>query len=73
MNYNKKRMLIDILILVIPVIIMLLLTPVLPDKVPLHWNIRGTADRFVDKKYSFVLGAIPFLIYEALKAKYGKK
>ena len=43
MNFNKKSVLIDILILVVPIIITLLLTQILPDKVPVHWNIRGVA------------------------------
>lgn len=73
MNFNKKSNLINILILVVPVIIMFLLIPILPDKVPFHWNISGVADRFIDKKFSFVLGVIPFVIYESIKIKYSKK
>ncbi len=73
MNFNKKSILIDALILVVPVIIMFLLMPVLPDKVPIHWNIRGAADGFIDKKFSFVLGAVPFAIYESIKIKYRNK
>lgn len=64
---------IDILILVIPVIIMILLTPVLPDKVPIHWDIRGVANSFVDKKYAFALGAMPFVIYKLIRLKYSSK
>jgi uncharacterized membrane protein len=73
MNFNKKGILIDVLILVLPVIIMLLLTPILPDKVPLHWNIKGVADRFIDKRFSFVLGVLPYVIYKSIKMKYGRK
>lgn len=69
MKINK----VDILILVIPVIIMILLTPVLPDKVPIHWGINGVANRFIDKKFSFALGLMPFVIYKLIKLKYDIK
>lgn len=73
MSFNRKSVFIDALILIVPVIIMLLITPVLPDRVPVHWNIRGLSDKFIDRKFSFVLGAVPFVIYESFKIKYSKK
>lgn len=69
MKLNK----IDILILVIPIIIMFLITPALPDKVPIHWNIKGAANGFIDKKYAFALGLLPFVIYKSIKLKYSSK
>ncbi|MFL0268170.1 DUF1648 domain-containing protein [Candidatus Clostridium radicumherbarum] len=72
MNF-KKSVLVDILLLIIPIIIMFLITPILPDKVPIHWNIKGVANEFIDKKFSFILGIIPFVIYESIKAKYSNK
>lgn len=63
----KKSILADILILVVPVIIMLLLMPILPDKISIH---KGLTNRYIDKKYSFVLGLLPYIIY---KLKYAKK
>ncbi|HHW49063.1 MAG TPA: DUF1648 domain-containing protein [Clostridiaceae bacterium] len=76
MKYNK-RIIIDILILVIPVIIMIFLMPVLPEKVPIQWTFSGenkfVASRFIDKKYAFLLGLIPFVLYQIIKFKYGRK
>jgi uncharacterized membrane protein len=69
MKINK----IDIIILVIPIIIMFLLTPVLPDKVPIHWNIKGVANGFIDKRYAFALGLVPFAVYKSIKLKYSSK
>lgn len=63
----NKSILTDILILVVPVIIMLLLIPVLPEKISIH---RGLTNTYIDKKYSFLLGLLPFAIY---KLKYSKK
>ncbi|MDF2880815.1 MAG: hypothetical protein K0R54_1372 [Clostridiaceae bacterium] len=64
MKFNKK----DVLILIIPVIIMLLIMPVLPDKISIHRGISGSRT-YIDKKYSFLLGLIPFVAY---KLKYDK-
>lgn len=67
MKYNKKRIITDVLILIIPVAIMILLMPVLPDKISIH---KGLTNTYIDKKYSFLLGLLPFAIY---KLKYSKR
>lgn len=67
MRFNKKKIIIDLLILIVPVIIIFLLMPILPDKISIH---RGLTNRYIDKKYSFILGTIPFIVY---KLKYDKK
>lgn len=64
---------IDILILVVPIVIMLLLTPILPARVPIHWGLNGVANGFIDRKFAFSLGLLPFVIYKVLKIKYGIK
>lgn len=66
MKFNKNKMLKDIFILVVPLIIIVLLMPVLPDKISIH---RGIVNRYIDKKYSFLLGILPFVIY---KVKYDR-
>ena len=72
MKFNKKSILIDLLVLLIPLIIMIMLTPILPDKIPIQWNYSG-ACKFIDKEYSFVLGIIPFALYKIIKLKYYRK
>ncbi len=69
MKLNKK----DILILVIPVIISILLIPVLPDKIPMQWDLRGNVNWYLDKKLSFIIGAIPFIIYKLYMIKHDYK
>lgn len=69
MKLTKK----DILILVIPVIIMLLLLPVLPDKLPMQWNLNGDVNWYLDKKLSFLIGFLPFIIYKVYKIKHSYK
>lgn len=67
MKFNKKRIITDVLILIIPVAIMILLMPVLPDKISIH---KGLTNTYIDKKYSFLLGLLPFAIY---KLKYSRR
>jgi len=67
----------EILILVIPLIIMLFLTPILPEKVPIKWTFSDSekkfiASSFIDKNYAFLLGLVPFVLYQLIKFKYGK-
>jgi uncharacterized membrane protein len=69
MKFNKK----DLLILIIPVIIMILLIPVLPDKIPMQWNLKGGVNWYLDKKFSFIIGIFPFIIYESYKVKHSQK
>jgi uncharacterized membrane protein len=66
----KKSYLIDLLILLVPLIVMIIVTPCLPEKVPIQWNLSGEVSRTVDRGYAFLLGLIPFILYELLKFKY---
>lgn len=66
----KKGIIIDLLILIVPLAVMIIITPYLPEKVPIQWNTRGEAIRTVDRGYAFLLGLIPFVLYELIKSKY---
>ncbi|WP_407928530.1 DUF1648 domain-containing protein [Clostridium guangxiense] len=61
----------DLLIFIIPVVIMLLITPFLPNKVPIHFDISGHANGYLDRHFSFILGLMPFIIYKLYKFKHG--
>ncbi|PRR81056.1 DUF1648 domain-containing protein [Clostridium vincentii] len=52
-----------ILILLIPLALMLLLLPVLPDKIPMQLNTSGDASWYLDKNLSFIIGLCPFMLY----------
>jgi uncharacterized membrane protein len=64
---------IDLVILIIPVVVMILLIPILPDKIPMHWNLKGEVTWYLDKKFSFVIGLLPFLVYESYRSKHEYK
>lgn len=69
----KKSYLIDLSILLVPLIVMIIVTPCLPEKVPIQWNLSGGVNRTVDRGYAFLLGLIPFVLYELIKLKYRSK
>lgn len=69
MKFNKKA----ILILVIPLVLMLLLLPVLPDKIPMQWNANGDVNWYLDKKLSFIIGLFPFMLYIIAKINSSNK
>ena len=69
LKLNKK----DILILVIPVIIIILLIPVLPNKIPMQFDLKGNVSWYLDKNFSFIIGLIPFIIYKSYMIKRGYK
>jgi uncharacterized membrane protein len=69
MRFNKK----DLLIIIIPVIIMILLVPVLPDKIPMQWSLKGDVNWYLDKKFSFIIGIIPYIVYKSYQIKHGEK
>lgn len=58
----------DLLILIVPVVIILLLALFLPDQISIHRGLSG--QQYIDKKYAFLLGLLPFVIY---KLKYNRK
>ena len=68
-KFNKK----DLLILLIPVIIMILLIPVLPDKIPMQFSSNGSVNWYMDKRLSFLIGLLPFIIYKSYKSKHDQK
>ncbi len=70
MKIDKKDILIDSLILIVPMLILILLMPILPESILIHRGLTG--DTYIDKKFAFVLGVLPLLIYMEYKAKHTK-
>jgi len=61
MNQNASRSFILVLSL-LSLIATALLFPDLPDQIPLHWGITGEIDRYGDKRFVFLTGALPLLL-----------
>lgn len=63
----------DLLILVMPMIVMFLLTPLLPDQIPMQFNLQGGVSWYLPKQLAFLLGVIPYVIYLGMKRKQQKR
>lgn len=68
-----KRYQKDLVILLLPVIIMLLLTPILPDQIPMQFNLKGEVNWYLPKQLAFLLGFIPYVIYAGMKQKQNRR
>jgi uncharacterized membrane protein len=51
------------LFVVIPVFVLVYYYPILPDRIPVHWNFRGDVDRWARKSFSSVFFLPLMLIY----------
>lgn len=60
MSKEKK---VTIAIWVVTAVILVIVCAFLPDRIPLHFNIQGKANRYGSKYWIFVLTPIPYLIY----------
>lgn len=70
MTVHKFKYTRDLLIILVPVVIMLLLYPVLPDQIPMQWNSRGEVNWTLDRRLSFLLGLLPYVVYKLYQLKH---
>lgn len=59
-------------ILLIPVLIMVLLIPVLPDRIPMQFSMDGSVNWYLDKRLSFLIGLLPYVVCKAYKIKHSR-
>lgn len=59
-------------ILLIPVLIMVLLIPVLPDRIPMQFGMDGSVNWYLDKRLSFLIGLLPYVVYKAYMLKHNR-
>lgn len=64
MNYNIRRELPLLVILIIPLIAAIIIYPHLPEQVPIHWNIRGEVDNYSSRTFgAFFLPLLNIVMY----------
>ncbi|ATW23771.1 hypothetical protein DCMF_02250 [Candidatus Formimonas warabiya] len=61
MKPNIKKIIINLLILVVPFIILIAIYPLLPDQIYTGRHLFRSS--YMGKQYVFLLGFIPYLIY----------
>lgn len=64
MKLNKK----DKLIILIPLIIVAIIYPILPDKIPRQFKLDGSVS-YMAKEFIFMIGLIPFAVYISRQSK----
>ena len=63
----------ELLVLIIPVVVAILLIPILPDKIPMQFDMHGNVNWYLDKKFSFIIGLLPFVIFKSYRIKHKSK
>ena len=70
----KNRLLKDILVLLGMMVIIVIICRFLPEKVPIHFNVKGEADVFANKYYLLLATVIPYSAYwKFVRGKENKK
>ena len=59
----KNRLIKDILVLLVMLAIIVVICIFLPEKIPVHFNAKGTPDMFANKYYLLFTTVIPYSAY----------
>lgn len=62
----KKK---DLIILIIPFVIIAIIYPFLPARIPRQFHFGGQPTSFMAKEFIFIIGIIPFMIYKRYQNK----
>ena len=70
----KNRLIKDILVLLVMLAIIVVICRFLPEKIPIHFNVKGEADMFANKYYLLLATVIPYSAYwKCVREKANKK
>ena len=59
----KNGLLKDVLMLILMIVVIFIICIFLPEKVPVHFNAKGTPDMFANKYYLLFTTVIPYSAY----------
>ena len=59
----KAGLLKDVLMLILMIVVIFIICIFLPEKVPVHFNAKGTPDMFANKYYLLFATVIPYSAY----------
>ena len=59
----KVGLLKDVLVLMLMIVVIFIICIFLPEKIPLHFNAKGTPDMFANKYYLLFATVIPYSAY----------
>ena len=59
----KDGVLKDVLVLILMIVVIFIICIFLPEKIPVHFNAKGTPDMFANKYYLLFATVIPYSAY----------
>ena len=59
----KNGLLKDVLVLILMIVVIFIICIFLPEKIPVHFNAKGTPDMFAKKYYLLLATVIPYSAY----------
>jgi len=59
----------SLLILIIPFIILAVIYPFLPARIPRQFSLTGKPKTYMAKEFIFLFGIVPFLVYSSYRNK----
>ena len=70
----KVGLLKDVLVLMLMIVVIFIICIFLPEKIPVHFNAKGTPDMFANKYYLLFATVIPYSAYwKFIRGKKNKK
>ncbi len=59
MKLNKK----DLIILIAPFVLLAIIYPFLPARIPRQFHLNGQPPSYMAKEFIFLIGIVPYIIY----------
>ena len=59
----KHELLKDVFVLIVMIVVIFIICIFLPEKIPVHFNAKGTPDMFANKYYLLFTTVIPYSAY----------
>lgn len=63
----------DWLVLLIPILLLALAIPFLPEQVPMQWGRDGNVTWTLNRYFFPLVGILPYIVYRSIKSKSAKK
>lgn len=63
----KKK---DLFILIVPFVIIAIIYPFLPARIPRQFHLGGQPTSYMAKEFIFIIGIVPFVIYKRYQTKW---
>lgn len=66
-DMKNRSLFILLCICAVSFIATIFMLPLLPEQIPIHWNVRGEIDNYASKYFSLVTAGLPIILYGLMK------